>query len=124
MKQVLRYILPFLFFVALMGRSEAVANEHMDHEPMVESVASVSRISTDLLECILAEPTSSVLTIQRVQNGSRQLDPEQKRCGASIRFGRTAHPCLHDNNYINQHVKSASFPVPVHRLIRLGKLII
>ena len=124
MKQVLRYILPLVLFVALMGRIEAVANEHMNHEPMVESVASVSRISTDPLECILAEPAASVITIQRVQNGSRQLDPEQKRCGASIKLGRTIHLCLHDNNYINQYVKTVPFPVPAHRLIRLGKLII
>lgn len=124
MKRVLRYILPLVLFVALMGRSEASANVQGSHEAMVESVASVARISTALPECILAEPASSAITIQRVQNSSRQFEPEQKRCGGSMRLGRTTHLYLHDNAIVNQYVKSASFPVPAHRLIRLGKLII
>ena len=116
--------MPLVLFVALMGRSEATANEPMGHDTMVESVASVACISTSPMECIFAEPASSAITIQRVQNSSRQFEPEQKRCGGSMRLGRTTHLYLHDNAIVNQHVKSASFPVPAHRLIRLGKLII
>lgn len=91
---------------------------------MMGPVVNDTRISTVSLECIFAEPASSVIIIQRTQNSSRQPETEQKRGNASLKICKMTFHRLYDNIYLKQHFKPASFSAPAHQLISLGKLII
>ena len=126
MKSMLKYILPLLCFVALIGCNEEAVRSGDIGEAMPEmmTVAGDACISTDDAECIPIRPTSSVNSGQRVQKHSRQSHTSQRRCGTFLKAGRVVHLRLYDNTYINQHLRLTVSPFTVHRLISWGRLVI
>lgn len=126
MKRVLKYILPLLCFVALMGHNETVMSNETICEalPEVMVTASDACISTDDAECIPIRPTSSVNGGQRVQKNSRQHHTSQRRCGAFLKVGRVIHLRLYDNTFVNQYLRPTAFPFTAQRLISWGRLVI
>ena len=124
MKNVLKYILPLLFFVAFFNANDAEASSYGICETIVYTMVEDACISTNESECILARPTSSANGIQRVQKNSRQNNTNQRRCGAFLKAGRVVHPHLYDNKYINPNISPTTFPETVLLLINFGRLII
>lgn len=125
MKNVLRYILPLLCFVILMSSSELVMSDGGISEAVPEVMATNDvSISTDDPECIPIRPTSSVNGGQRVQKSSRQNNSNQRRYSAFLKAGKVIHLSLYDNTYVNQNLRPTAFPLAIHRLISLGRLVI
>ena len=123
MKHALKYIVPFLCIVALLGSNDAVAGDCGIGETMVVAMNDAC-ISTDESECIPIRPTSSVNSGQRVQKNSRQSNTSQRRYGTFLKAGRVMHLCLYDNTYVNQYLRPTAFPLTAHRLISWGRLVI
>ena len=126
MKQALKYIVPFLCIVALLGSNDAAAGDCGIGEALPEVMveAGDACISTDEAECIPIRPTSSVNNGQRVQKSSRQHNTGQRRCGAFLKAGRMVHLRLYDNTYVNQYLRPTAFPFTAQRLISWGRLVI
>ncbi len=126
MKSVLKYILPLLCFVTLMGSSETIMSggDIIETIPKVMMTANDACISTDEPECIPIRSTSSVNSGQRVQKNSRQSNTSQRRYGTFMKAGRVMHLRLYDNTYVNQYLRPTAFPLTAHRLISWGRLVI